>query len=49
MKYYTLKDVSKHNNENDCWLVADNNVYDVTKFTTADKNKKPQKRNDYAD
>ena len=23
--------------------------YDVTKFTTADKNKKPQKRNDYAD
>ena len=23
--------------------------YDVTKFTTAEKNKKPQKRNDYAD
>jgi len=23
--------------------------YDVTKFTTADKNKKPQKRNDYED
>ena len=26
-----------------------NNFYDVTKFTTAEKNKKPQKRNDYED
>jgi hypothetical protein len=25
------------------------NFYEVTKFTTSDKNKKPQKRNDYAD
>ena len=26
-----------------------NSFYDVTKFTTAEKNKKPQKRNDYED
>ena len=26
-----------------------NAFYDVTKFTTAEKNKKPQKRNDYED
>ena len=32
MKYYTLKEISKHNHENDCWLVADSYVYDVTKF-----------------
>jgi hypothetical protein len=25
------------------------NFYEVTKFTTSDKNQKPQKRNDYAD
>ncbi|CAA6668011.1 unnamed protein product [Spirodela intermedia] len=29
---YTLADVSKHNTHEDCWLVIDGKVYDVTKF-----------------
>ena len=32
MKYYTRKQVAKHNKKTDCWLIANNNVYDVTKF-----------------
>lgn len=29
---YTLADVQKHTTANDCWLVIDGGVYDVTKF-----------------
>lgn len=29
---YTLAEVATHNNENDCWLVIENKVYDVTSF-----------------
>ena len=32
MIYYSINEISKHNKEDDCWLVANNNVYDVTKF-----------------
>ncbi len=32
MKYYTIKEVKKHNKNNDCWLIANNKVYDVTSF-----------------
>jgi cytochrome b involved in lipid metabolism len=28
----TLSEVSSHNNENDCWLVIDGQVYDVTRY-----------------
>jgi len=29
---FSLSDVAKHNNENDCWLVIDGKVYDVTSY-----------------
>ena len=29
---YTIKEVSRHNTPTDCWLIAHNKVYDVTKF-----------------
>jgi len=32
LKNYTLKDVSKHNNESDCWVVVNNQVLDCTEF-----------------
>lgn len=32
MNYYSIKEVAKHNKENDCWVIANNNVYDVTFF-----------------
>ncbi|CAF1286601.1 unnamed protein product [Didymodactylos carnosus] len=31
-KQYTLKDVSAHCQENDCWMVVRDLVYDVTSF-----------------
>ncbi|XP_010912953.1 cytochrome b5 [Elaeis guineensis] len=31
-KVYTLKEVSQHNTNKDCWLVIGGKVYDVTKF-----------------
>lgn len=32
LKKYTLEEVEAHNNINDCWLVINNNVYDITEF-----------------
>lgn len=29
-KQFTRQEIEKHNNENDCWLVIDNKVYDAT-------------------
>ncbi len=31
-KAYTLADVSQHSTESDCWIVVENNVYDMTPF-----------------
>ncbi|KAJ0989463.1 hypothetical protein J5N97_007819 [Dioscorea zingiberensis] len=31
-KVFTLADVSNHNTAQDCWLIIDGKVYDVTKF-----------------
>lgn len=32
VKTYTLTDVAKHDTKSDCWLVIENNVYNVTSF-----------------
>lgn len=32
LKVFTAQEVSQHNKEDDCWLVIDNKVYDVTKY-----------------
>merc|ERR1712100_461279 len=31
-RYYTVDDVSKHDRENDCWVIVHDRVYDVTTF-----------------
>ncbi|KAL8161442.1 hypothetical protein V2J09_012931 [Rumex salicifolius] len=31
-KIYTLEEASKHNTRDDCWVVINGKVYDVTKF-----------------
>ena len=31
-KTYTMSDVSKHNNQNDCWTTVNGKVYEVTKW-----------------
>ncbi|XP_076924530.1 cytochrome b5-like [Bidens hawaiensis] len=34
MKAFDFADVSCHNNTNDCWIVINARVYDITKFLT---------------
>ncbi len=31
-KAYTMQEVAAHNNENDCWMIINNNIYDVTTY-----------------
>lgn len=31
-KYYTLSEVEKHHRENDCWMVIEGQVYDITTY-----------------
>ncbi|CAH8388005.1 unnamed protein product [Eruca vesicaria subsp. sativa] len=31
-KFYTLAEVSQHTSNQDCWIIIDGKVYDVTKF-----------------
>jgi len=28
----TVADVAKHNTSTDCWMIVDNNIYDLTKY-----------------
>ena len=32
MRYIELKEVNKHTSENDCWIIANGYVYDVSKY-----------------
>lgn len=32
MQYYTVEEVKKHNSMEDCWLIVDDKVYDVTSY-----------------
>eukprot|EP00268_Persea_americana_P036909 TRINITY_DN36465_c0_g1_i1.p1 TRINITY_DN36465_c0_g1~~TRINITY_DN36465_c0_g1_i1.p1 ORF type:complete len:135 (-),score=27.27 TRINITY_DN36465_c0_g1_i1:179-583(-) len=31
-KLYTMKEAAQHNTQNDCWVVIDGKVYDVTEY-----------------
>ena len=32
MKQYTPEDVEQHNTQEDCWIIVNGNVYDITNF-----------------
>jgi cytochrome b involved in lipid metabolism len=32
MTYYSINEIKKHNTINDCWIYANDNVYDITNF-----------------
>ncbi|XP_027336410.1 cytochrome b5-like [Abrus precatorius] len=32
VKTFTFEEVAKHNNKNDCWIIVNGKVYDVTAF-----------------
>eukprot|EP00301_Raphidiophrys_heterophryoidea_P011592 c17733_g1_i1.p1 GENE.c17733_g1_i1~~c17733_g1_i1.p1 ORF type:complete len:531 (+),score=158.27 c17733_g1_i1:43-1593(+) len=34
LKEFTVEEVARHNLENDCWIIVDNKVFDVTKFAS---------------
>ena len=34
-KAYTLEEVSEHDSENDCWMVINGKVYDITSFVNS--------------
>lgn len=38
-KTFTLEEVVIHNKKEDCYLISNNNVYDVTKYIEADMHK----------
>ena len=29
---YTIEEISEHDNDDDCWIIIDNKVYDVTPY-----------------
>lgn len=33
---YTVEEVAKHNSKNDCWIIVNKKVYDITKFIEED-------------
>jgi len=35
MNTYTMEEVNKHTTKEDCWLVIDNMIYDVTSFLSS--------------
>jgi hypothetical protein len=38
---YTVTDVAAHNTSTDCWVIVNNNVYDLTDFITSHSDKAP--------
>ena len=32
IKYFTIEEIKKHNNEKNAWIIINNNVYDITEF-----------------
>ena len=35
VKTFTVEEVAKHNQANDCWIIIENKVYDMTKFLSS--------------